>query len=186
MKDISQVEILKAIKNKDKVIYKYLFDDYFEKLVFFAEYFILDRNDSEDIVQDVFYDLWERSSDVKIISNLKSYLFVQVKNKCLNRLKHLNVVDKHKQWLWEAQVYADIPEVNIDRELMQKVYAAIDELPEQSQKIFRDCVLNGKKYKEVAEDMGISVNTVNTQMKRAYKYLRTKLGVAFMIFLTTL
>lgn len=186
MQDISQAEILNGIKKKDKKIYKYLFDEYFEKLVFFAEYFILERDESEDIVQDVFYELWERSSDIKILSNFKSYLFVQVKNKCLNRLKHLNVVDKHKQWLWEAQVYADIPEVEIDRELMQKVYSTIDELPDQSQMIFRDCVLNGKKYKEVAEDMGISVNTVNTQMKRAYKYLRTKLGVTFMIFLTTL
>lgn len=186
MQEFTQAKILKAIKEKDKEIYKYLFEEYFEKLVFFAEYFILDRNESEDIVQDVFYELWERSSEVKIISNLKSYLFVQVKNKCLNRLKHLNVVDKHKQWLWEAQVYADIPEVNLDSELMQKVYATIDELPDQSQKIFRDCVLNGKKYREVAEDMGISINTVNTQMKRAYKFLRAKLGVAFMIFLTSL
>lgn len=186
MSENNQDKILEALKGQDRDAYKYLFNEYFEKLVFFAEYFVLEREEAEDIVQDVFYEIWENSSGLKISSNLKSYLFVQVKNKCLNRIKHLNVVDKHKQWLWEAQVYADIPEVEIDSELMQKVYAAIDELPAQSRQIFTDCVLNGKKYIEVAEDMDISINTVNTQMKRAYKKLRNKLGITFMIFLTTL
>ena len=73
--------------------------------------------------------------------------------------------------------------MEIDPELLQRVYEVIEELPDQSRLVFKSCVLEGKKYKDVAEEMGISVNTVNTQMKRAYKYIRTRLGVSFLIIL---
>ena len=91
--------------------------------------------------------------------------------------------DNYKQWLTEAQVYAEIPEVEVDPELLQRVYDVIDELPEQARQVFKRCVLDGKKYKEVAEEMGVSVNTINTQMTRSYKYIRKRMGVSFLVIL---
>ena len=183
----SEEEILNALRRKDRAAYRCLFDLYFEKMVLFAEYFLLDRQESEDMVQEFFLALWNRQ-EIALVqpSRLRSYLFTQVRNRCLNRLKHLNVEDRHMQWLREAQEYADIPDVEIDEQLVARVYEAIDELPQQARAIFKRCVIDGKKYREVAEEMDISVNTVNTQMKRAYKYLRTKLGVAFLFFLLSI
>ena len=155
-------------------------------MTLFAEYFLLDRDEAEDIVQEVFIDLWNNAPTFPEVSNLKSYLFTQVRNRSLNRLKHLHVEDNYKQWLLEAQAYAEIPEVEIDQDMLKKVYGVIEELPGQSKIIFKRCVLDGKKYKEVAEEMNISVNTVNTQMSRAYKFIRSRLGASFLILLSVI
>ena len=179
-------DTFQAIKRREHVAWKQLFEIYFKKLVLFAEYFLMDREEAEDIAQEVFVDLWTNVRELPEISNLKSYLFVQVRNRCLNRLKHLHVEDFSKQWLLEAQMYAEIPEVEIDQELLKRVYGVIEELPDQSKVIFKRCVLDGKKYREVAQEMEISVNTVNTHMKRAYKFIRSRLGVSFLIFLSVI
>lgn len=183
MTNYSDKDIADALSMQDKAVYQLLFDRYFERMVLFAEYFLLDRSEAEDVVQELFLSLWNRREIPVISISLKSYLFTQVRNRCLNRLKHLKIVDKHSSWLREALEYAEIPDVEIDEQLISRVNAAIDELPSQAQAIFRRCVIDGRKYREVAEEMGISVNTVNTQMKRAYKFLRTKLGHSFLLFL---
>ena len=166
------------------------FDDLYQKyagIVFRTAYnFLLNKDDAEDIVQEVFIDLWNNAPTLPEVSNLKSYLFTQVRNRSLNRLKHLHVEDNYKQWLLEAQAYAEIPEVEIDQDMLKKVYDVIEELPDQSKIIFKRCVLDGKKYKEVAEEMNISVNTVNTQMSRAYKFIRSRLGASFLILLSVI
>ena len=186
MDKIFSDEIFQAIKRKEHGAFKQLFEAYFKKMTLFAEYFLLDRDEAEDIAQEIFVDLWNNSSALPNISNIKSYLFVQVRNRCLNRLKHLHVEDNYKQWLQEAQIYAEIPEAEIDQEILERVYQVIEELPEQSKIIFKRCVLDGKKYKEVAEEMDISINTVNTQMKRSYKFIRSRLGATFLILLSIL
>lgn len=180
------IEIIDAITKREKAAYKLLFEEYFEKMVLFAEYFLLSRQESEDIVQELFLGLWNRHEIPVIRISLKSYLFTQVRNRCLNRLKHLNIVDKHDRWLREAQEYAEIPDVEMDESLLRRVNAAIDELPLQARTIFQRCVIDGKKYREVADEMGISINTVNTQMKRAFKYLRNRLGNSLLLFIMSL
>ena len=178
--------VLQAIRRREQGVFKQLFESYFKKMTLFAEYFLLDRGEAEDIVQEVFIDLWNNAPTLPEVSNLKSYLFTQVRNRSLNRLKHLHVEDNYKQWLLEAQAYAEIPEVEIDQDMLKKVYDVIEELPDQSKIIFKRCVLDGKKYKEVAEEMNISVNTVNTQMSRASKFIRSRLGASFLILLSVI
>ncbi len=186
MDELHSGKILQAIKRRDHGAFKELFESNFKKMTLFAEYFLLDREEAEDIAQEIFVDLWNNSAKLPEVSNLKSYLFVQVRNRCLNRLKHLHVEDDYKHWLIEAQAYAEIPEVEIDPEVLKQVYDVIEELPDQSKVIFKRCVLDGKKYKEVAEEMDISINTVNTQMKRAYKFIRSRLGTSFLILLSVI
>lgn len=178
--------VLQAIRRREQGVFKQLFESYFKKMTLFAEYFLLDCGEAEDIVQEVFIDLWNNAPTLPEVSNLKSYLFTQVRNRSLNRLKHLHVEDNYKQWLLEAQAYAEIPEVEIDQDMLKKVYDVIEELPDQSKIIFKRCVLDGKKYKEVAEEMNISVNTVNTQMSRAYKFIRSRLGASFLVLLSVI
>ena len=180
--------VLQAIRRREQGVFKQLFESYFKKMTLFAEYFLFDRGEAEDIVQEVFIDLSNNAPTLPEVSNLKSYLFTQVRNRSLNRLKHLHVEDNYKQWLLEAQAYAEIPEVEIDQDMLKKVYDV--ETPKncriRSKIIFKRCVLDGKKYKEVAEEMNISVNTVNTQMSRAYKFIRSRLGASFLILLSVI
>lgn len=179
-------EIFQAIKRRDYDAFNELFESYFKKMTLFAEYFLLDRDEAEDIAQEVFVDLWNNSATLPDVLNLKSYLFAQVRNRCLNRLKHLHVEDNYKQWLAEAQAYAEISEAEIDPELLKRVYDVIENLPDQARHVFKSCVLEGKKYKDVAEEMGVSVNTINTQMTRSYKYIRERLGVSFLVILAVI
>ena len=172
-----------GVRKHDPQAYHSLFNLYFRKMVLFAEYFLMDRDEAEDIVQEIFADLWATAHRLPEMSNLRSYLFVQVRNRCLNSLKHLAVEDRYRQWLAEAQEYAEIEEEDIDRELVDKVYATIEELPAQARTIFKRCVLDGCKYRQVADEMGLSVHTVNTQMKRSYKFLRDRLGASFLVIL---
>ena len=155
-------DTFQAIKRREHVAWKQLFEIYFKKLVLFAEYFLMDREEAEDIAQEVFVDLWTNVRELPEISNLKSYLFVQVRNRCLNRLKHLHVEDFSKQWLLEAQMYAEIPEVEIDQELLKRVYGVIEELPDQSKVIFKRCVLDGNfsEYGEHAHETCLQVHSL--------------------------
>ena len=73
-------------------------------------------------------------------------------------------------------------EVEYDERLVAKVWRAVDELPEQTRAVFVACVVDGKKYREAAEEFGISIYTVNTYIKRAYKTLRDNLGTSLLLF----
>ena len=186
MKSEVQIEkLLAGVRRRDIMSFQYLFRMYFSKMTLFAEYFLMDRGDAEDVVQDIFSDLWTDAATLPEISNFKSYLFVLVKNRCFNRLKHLEVEDAYRQRVNEAQKYADMDETDLDEELVQKVYDTIEELPGQAKAVFKSCILEGKKCKEVADEMGLSVHTVNTHMKRSYKFLRTRLGVSYLLILAT-
>jgi len=181
----SENEIIAALGKKDRKVFHYLFESYFRQLVLFGEYFLLDRTEAEDIVQEVFLGLWNRA-ETSPITHLKSYLFTQVRNRCLNRIKHLNVAEKHNEWIREAFEYAEMPEIEMDENRIKHVYQAIEQLPPRARTIFTLCVVEGKTYKEVAKELGISVNTVNMQMKRAYKFLRTRLGILLFFFINSL
>lgn len=176
-------DIACAIRRRDHEAFKKAFEMWFEKMTLFGEYFLYAREEAEDVAQEVFVELWENADKLPEIANLQGYLFTEVKNKCLNRLKHLRVEDNYKRWLAEAQEYAEIPDTEIDEEQVRQVYAAIEELPEQARHIFKQCALEGKKYKEVAAELGVSVNTVNTQMSRSFKYIREKLGITLLLFI---
>ena len=121
IKEYSSEEVIEGLQKKDKEVFRFLFEKYFGQLVHFAEYFLLEREAAENVVQDCFLKLWEKT-DFSNIRNFNSYLFVQVKNICLNKIKHLQIEDKHKSWLMEAYLYAELPEVEYDERLIDKVW----------------------------------------------------------------
>ena len=177
----SAEEIVAGLRRKDEKIFRYLFETYFKLMVHFAEYILADRAEAENIAQDCFLHLWEKE-EFPEIADIKAYLLGQVKNACLNEIKHLQMEDKHKKWIAEAYMYAELPEVEYDERLVAKVWRAVDELPEQTRAVFVACVVDGKKYREAAEEFGISIHTVNTYIKRAYKALRDNLGASLLLF----
>ena len=164
VKTYSAEDIIAGLREKDEKVFRFLFDTYFEPMVHFAEYMLADHAEAENIVQDCFLHLWEKK-EFPDISDIKSYLLAQVKNACLNELQRLQLEDKHKKWLAEAYMYAELPNVEYDEELVKKVWRAVDELPEQTRAVFAACVLDGKKYREAAEEFGISIHTVITHRK---------------------
>ena len=144
-----------------------MFTHFYPGLFSFALAYVKDRQEAEEIAEDVFVRLWENRKMLPAIRNLTYYLYVATKNASLNSLRK----KKRSLELSMEEVGEDIaglertPEMTlISEEILQKIEAVIKELPPKSQLIFRLIKEEGLKYKEVAELLNISVKTVETQM----------------------
>ncbi len=166
------------IKNviSDKKKFEIIFKKYYQQLCAFAYNFMEDLQDAEEIVQDVFVDIWNNNK-INIKISLKAYLYTSVKNKCLNKKKHILVREEYKE---ENKKNLEQSNFNTDQkieasELERKIRNLIEKLPLKRQKIFILSRYNGLKYKEIAKKMNISVKTVENQMSSALKFLRKEL-----------
>ncbi len=160
-----------------------LFDGYYSALCFFANKYLNDLDLSRSLVQDVFVDLWIRREKISINSSIKSYLYHAVRNRSVDYLriakrsvKLTDVGEQHFQ-----SPFVDAIEA---AELNDRINKAINELPEKCREIFVLGRFEGLKYKQIAEQLNISVKTVEMQMGIALKKLRMKLAdVQFVSFL---
>ncbi len=150
-----------------------LYLTYYSKLVRFAKEFVILEEDAENITQDVFTILWEKRDFIGHIDNMNAYLFRLVRNKCLDYLKHKMFEQKYVESV-QTSYEADVAEDN-DTEIL--IRAAINSLPKRCRDIFLLSRVEGLKYREISEQLGISVNTVECQMGIALKKLRMKLDV---------
>lgn len=171
---------------------------YFSKMKYFAkEYVVLDE-DAENIVQDVFVELWENREMLNMHINLIAYLFTTIKNKCLNHLRHKIVVQEtaskiQEEYLISLRMNLDSLEafddhLFSDQDIEKIISRALDTLSEKCRTIFIMSKLEGKKQKEIAQELNISINTVETQMGIAYKKLRIELKdyLPILLFLLSL
>jgi RNA polymerase sigma-70 factor (family 1) len=165
--------ILNEIKKRNKKVFEALFYEYYPHLTRYAEGFIFGKQACEDIVQNLFVQFWENCERINIETSVKAYFYQAVKNRCLNYLRDLQIHDRHKLLYLEAAMNADDPSNWTDSEISQKIHEAIEQLPPQMAKLFKQKYLEGKKYLELAKLHGISENTVKTQLQRAKEKLRT-------------
>lgn len=173
--NLDEEYILVQLKRRNKKVFELIFNKYYKSLLRFAEHHVFSQDTANDIVQETFLRLWEKAPRLHINTSLKAYLFRSVRNRCLDYLRHIQVQDKYKQQLIEAQIYSRATEVDIDRETDRKINEAIQSLPDQCKKILQLSFFEGKKYDEIARQLDISINTVKTQVSRAYKHLRKTL-----------
>lgn len=161
----------------DKVTYENLFRTWYEPLCKYAYSILKDVFESEDAVQKVFYELWDNRFDIDINSSIKSYLYRAVHNTCLNRVKQLRIRDEHNKQmvLGEESQHNDVYEKIIERELDRKIKLAIEGLPPKCRLVFELSRFQMLSYKEIAEELNISSNTVENQIAKALKLLRVSL-----------
>jgi RNA polymerase sigma-70 factor (ECF subfamily) len=161
---------------KDTSFYEKLYRDYYEILVRFAEGILFDEEEARDMVQEVFLDLWNKEKNILIDSSIKTYLYSCVKYKTFNRIKKLKLIDRHQDQVKEAILYAMDYSSLPEDELKEKIQSIFDEFSPQMRKVVELHSFSGLKYKEIAEELDISINSVKTHMKRAYKRLRDELS----------
>ncbi len=163
------------IGNYDHSAFEQIFRKYYSSLCEYCYGITGVKDISEDIVQDVFVYFWNKKSKIIIDTSVKSYLYSSVRNGALNYIKKLAVERKHN-----PQIIEFIDELQhhdyVDEELreIEKIKKVIEELPEQCRKVFLMSCIDGLKYKEIAEDLDISVNTVKTHISKAYRSIREK------------
>lgn len=166
----------KAFKIETKADFERLFETHYSNLCAYANNFIKDIDASEEVVQEVLFKLWTNKESIVITSSVQSYLFRAVRNASLNVLKHVNIREDYKvQNEYEMQDTLSAEDDMIVSELEEKIREAINQLPIERKKVFLLSRYEGLKYKEIAEKLNISVSTVEGQMVKALKFLRTEL-----------
>ena len=168
--------IITKLNSIDEKTFKELFETYAESLLNFSFRFVRDRQIAEDIVQGVFVKIWINRKKLEPISSLKAYLFSAVRNSAFQHLRHETVKQKSEATIQSLNPTPYTPEQEIqEKELLSIIKNAIEELPEKCKNIFKMNRFDGLSYSEIAEVENISINTVKTQMGRAFKFLRKRI-----------
>jgi len=173
VENLSDNELFDNIKKDDASSLKILYEKYFESLCHFSIQFVKSVDLAEEVVSDVFTNIWFKRKDIGIKMSIKSYLYSAVKNQSLNYIKS----EERLSGIFEKDslqlvVYDRQPDEKvINQEIQDKIESIIEELPEKRGIIFRMNRIDGLSYKEIAEVLSISVNTVQNQMIKAIKYM---------------
>lgn len=170
--------LAERIKLGDEQAFELLFRRYFVRLSAFANKFLNDSDLSQEIVQEVFMKIWETREDINPDDSLKSYLFKIAQNLSINKLKRAKVESRYKEVF--KLVYFDHQEFSaheslLAKELEENISISIGNLPPECRKIFELSRNEGLKYREIADTLHISVKTVESQMSKAIKTLRSEL-----------
>jgi RNA polymerase sigma-70 factor (ECF subfamily) len=175
---IRDSEIIGRIRQGDIKQYEALFRSSYASLVKYAKTLIKDHDSAEEIVQDLFFRLWQNKEKIQIVSSLNGYLFRSVHNRCLHYIEHLKVVERYEQEIsLEKSSGAESPaDVLQYKELQAKIARTIEKLPERCGQIFCMNRFEGLKYSEIAEKLSVSVKTVEANMGRALKEFRKALA----------
>lgn len=167
--------LFRKMQGGDWTAFNFFFKEYMKQLYLYAVAFVKDRAVAEDIVQESFIYLWIHRAKINFTGSVYGYLLLTVKNACINHKTHLEVEEKYRK---AVRYPEDSEETEVDWEdLRKRVMVAVDSLPPKCREIFVLGVLEGLKYQEIAEALGISVNTVKTQMKFAYRKIKNSTGI---------
>jgi RNA polymerase sigma-70 factor (family 1) len=153
------------------------FREYYDRLVYFSLQIVKDRDLARDITQDAFVKYWQQRDSV-IPNNIavKNFLYSTVRNASFNSLRHDRVVQDYVERLDGAEPEeASVMEAIITAEVLAEIHHAIESLPENYRVISVMGYMEGKKNQEIADQLGMSVNTVKKQKQRALELLRLKL-----------
>lgn len=178
--EVTDNDLMRRLALGDERAFRQLFDRYFTPLSIFADKILTDTEAATDIVQSLFVSLYEQRSELKIVA-VKPFLYQSVRNRCLNELKHRKVHDNYTDTEMSvlSEEVNDTEEAIEMSELEARLSTAIQQLPSQCRKIFEMSRFDGKSNSEIAESMGLSKRTIETQISKALLALRKNLGDLF-------
>ena len=171
----------RALHNGDERGFEFFFREYYPALCFYAGRYVYDRLLAEDLVTDAFVKLWQRRSLFDQPVLVRSYLYASVRNASINEFRHREVEKEYAEnyrYMFKEEIDNTIIEQMIEKEILQSVYASIRDLPRQCRKIISSLYRDGKNFREVAQEMDLSVNTIKNQKARGILLVRKKLGLA--------
>ena len=178
------------MKDDFDITYKALFRKYYPNLLFYATR-LVGEEEAEDVVQDVFVELWKRRDSMEIGEQIQAFLYRAVYTRSLNVLKHRNIesgyiaiveeINQKRVEFYQPDNNEVIRRIE-DRELRKEIYDAINELPDKCKEVFKLSYLHDMKNREIADAMGVSLRTIEAHMYKALKYLRGRLDHLIFLF----
>ena len=167
----------------DEVAFRYLFEHYYPSLCLFAKRFIDDRETREDIVQEVFFRLWDKRKQITVTSSAQNYLLTSVRNLCLNYLRRQEVQQPFEESLFDQPDDEEGDRLIQLRELEEQLAQALAQLPPEYRLAFELNRMEGKSLEEVAQRMGVSTRTVERYQDKAIALLQTEVKEYLPLFL---
>lgn len=173
--------------NPGHTAFNKLFNEFYSPLCRFAIGFVIDHDSAEEIVQQVYVNLWSKHEQIDTGKSIRTYLYTSVKNRCLNYLRDQK---KFRSYYLDVEAELEIPvaekDIISEADLNKQITEALDKLPPKCREIFMLCRFEDMKYKEIAEKLNISQKTVEAQMSKALKIMREELKDLFLLLLLLL
>lgn len=174
--------LFKEIKSGNIVAFEFFFKRYYSRLLAYARRFVQQEDEARDILQESFIVFWEKRETLDNIS-IKSFLFTIVRNKCLNYIKHLSVVQKYQleyqdsgsENLYQLDFLTHDNEEVVFEEFQKQVNSVIEEMPTRCKEVFLLSRFKGLKNREIAEQLQISTTAVEKHISKAMKLLTKKI-----------
>ncbi|MAZ28711.1 MAG: RNA polymerase sigma-70 factor [Cytophagaceae bacterium] len=165
-------QIWTRLKNGDEYALRDLYNRLYDPLCSFSLQYTRDIETSRDIVQQVFVDLWEKKRNIQINQNIKSYLYRAVYNSFIDSQRQAKRKDKAFDQLKYEALSLGFDDTDMLNQKIKKLQKEIDALPPKRREILLMSKRDNMKYREIAEVLGISVKTVETQMRLAFQKIR--------------
>jgi len=175
--NLPDIQHWNELKDGDITAFEMFFKTYYQPLCNYAYTFIQDKDEAEEIVQSAFLSVWEKRHSLDIKTSLKSYLYTMVRNTSLNVIKHEKIKQKYvgEALAVNEKSYESVIQSVLSSELEERIHQAMEVLPEQCRLVFKLSRFEELKYAEIADQLDLSVKTVENHMGKALKIMREQL-----------
>jgi RNA polymerase sigma-70 factor, ECF subfamily len=176
--NLTDLLIQKKIKDGDIREFERLFAKYYEPLCHHADKILKDMDAAEDLVQEFFYHFWKNRERFSPKLSLNAYLYRSVRNNALHYLEHLAIRKKYAEQVFNECRDTIPPRLQTDvefKDLENIIKATLQQMPERCSRIFRMNRFEGRKYREIADILSVSVKTVEADMGKALQMFRKSL-----------
>jgi RNA polymerase sigma-70 factor (ECF subfamily) len=166
--------LIERIRKGSEEAFTLIYRRYYKDLVLFGGTFLSDKATCEDIVQNVFTELWENRKTLIITTSLKSRLLKSVQNACIDEIRHRAVIREHEEYLLSLNSLEDeeTDKYILHSDLQNHYQQAMDKIPAQYKDAFEMNRLDGLKYNEIADKLNISLRTVEVRISKTISLLR--------------
>lgn len=181
---IDEAHIIKNLINGDDKAVEWVISNYKQRLIYFIQRSLPREEDVESLVQEVFIKLWCNRESLDSNRSLDTFIFTIAKNLLTDHLRKLVHRRKHVAEVIAISSDTDLSSMKIFeyQELEERVYDCIEALPEKRKEVFRLNKIEGKSYRDIAELLGVSENTVNVHMYKSKQFFKEKLKDYLYIF----
>jgi len=182
LSDQNEIELLQKLAKGDSLAFVHVVEVYQDRLLHFSLHYLNDKEFARDVVQDVFSIIWEDHEKFHKVDNLSSWLFTLAKNQCLKKIEHLKVCQKHISKIQYR--YLDLTRDSLNQldtsplifsEINSIIKQTLAKLPPQTRCIFEMSRFENKKNLEIADELDISIKTVEAGITKVLKLLRPAL-----------
>ncbi len=176
-------DYVRFFQKGDEKGFTFFFREYYAGLCYYAFQIIKDKADAEEVAGDAFMKLWERHANFENAASIRSFLYTTTRNKSLNRIRQQKKDVQRSKALAYLTDGRENPVINqiIEAEVYREIFLALNTLPPKCREIFQMLFLEGKDYKQIAEELNLSIDTIRNQKARGLMLIRRRMPFGTMI-----